>query len=334
MKHNIAVVGASGLVGRKILQLLDEFDIEINNLYLYSSAKSAGKIIKFKGNGYVLLELKQENLVSKKIDFALFSAGNSVSKEFAPMLAQSGAIVIDNSSYFRMQSDVPLIVPEVNPEAINTHKNIISNPNCSTIQAMVVLAPLHKRYKIKKLVFSTYQAVSGAGQKGCADLKNGIAGKENKFFPHPIFNNILPHIDVFYDDGYTKEEYKMINETRKILNDESIKITATAVRVPVFNCHSESVNVEFEKPCDINEIKQILTNSENVIVLDDFLNCSYPTPLQVTGKNEVFVGRIRKDFSVESGVNLWIVADNIRKGAATNAVQILKLLINKIIINN
>ncbi|MDD3397608.1 MAG: aspartate-semialdehyde dehydrogenase [Clostridia bacterium] len=329
MKHNIAVVGASGLVGRKILQLLDEFDIEINNLYLYSSAKSAGKIIKFKGNGYVLLELKQENLVSKKIDFALFSAGNSVSKEFAPMLAQSGAIVIDNSSYFRMQSDVPLIVPEVNPEAINTHKNIISNPNCSTIQAMVVLAPLHKRYKIKKLVFSTYQAVSGAGQKGCADLKNGIAGKENKFFPHPIFNNILPHIDIFYDDGYTKEEYKMINETRKILNDESIKITATAVRVPVFNCHSESVNVEFEKPCDINEIKQILTNSENVIVLDDFLNCSYPTPLQATGKNEVFVGRIRKDFSVESGANLWIVADNIRKGAATNAVQILKLLINK-----
>ena len=329
MKHNIAVVGASGLVGRKILQLLDEFDIEINNLYLYSSAKSAGKIIKFKGNEYVLLELKQENLVSKKIDFALFSAGNSVSKEFAPILAQSGAIVIDNSSYFRMQSDVPLIVPEVNPEAINTHKNIISNPNCSTIQAMVVLAPLHKRYKIKKLVFSTYQAVSGAGQKGCADLKNGIAGKENKFFPHPIFNNILPHIAIFYDDGYTKEEYKMINETRKILNDESIKITATAVRVPVFNCHSESVNVEFEKPCDINEIKQILTNSENVIVLDDFLNCSYPTPLQATGKNEVFVGRIRKDFSVESGANLWIVADNIRKGAATNAVQILKLLINK-----
>lgn len=329
MKYNIAVIGASGLVGRKILQLLDEFNIEINNLYLYSSAISAGKKIKFKEKNYVLLELTKENIIDKKLDFALFSAGNSVSKEYAPLLAEKGCIVIDNSSYFRMQKDVPLVVPEVNPEAINQHKNIIANPNCSTIQAMVALAPLHKQYKIKKLIFSTYQAVSGAGQKGCEDLKNGIAGKENKFFPHQIFNNVLPHIDMFFDDGYTKEEYKLINESKKILNDENIKITATAVRVPVSNCHSESVNVEFEKPCDINEIKQILSESKNVIVLDDVQNCSYPTPLQASGKNEVFVGRIRRDFSVNNGASLWIVADNLRKGAATNAVQILKLLINK-----
>lgn len=329
MSFNIAIVGASGLVGRKILQMLDEFNIEINNLYLYSSAKSAGSTISFKGKDYVLLELNKKNIADKKIDFALFSAGASVSKEFAPLFIKGGSIVIDNSSYFRMQDDVPLIVPEVNPEAMNSHKGLISNPNCSTIQAMPILAPLHKKYKIKRLVFSTYQAVSGAGQAGCEDLKNGISGVGNKFFPHPIFNNVLPHIDTFFDDGYTKEEYKLINETKKILNDDSIKITATTVRVPVFNSHSESVNVEFEKPFEINDIRQILLNFENVVVLDDVSNFSYPTPLQARGKNEVFVGRIRKDFSVESGVNLWIVADNIRKGAATNAVQILKLLINQ-----
>lgn len=329
MSYNIAVVGASGLVGRKILQLLDEFKIEIKELYLYSSQKSSGKIIKFKEKEYVLQELKKENILDKKIDFALFSAGASVSKEFAPVFIQNGCIVIDNSSHFRMQSDVPLIVPEVNPEAINNHKNLISNPNCSTIQAMPILSPLNKKYKIKRLIFSTYQAVSGAGKAGCEDLKNGIKGEQQKTFPHPIFNNVIPHIDTFFDDGYTKEEYKLINETKKILNDESIKITATAVRVPVFNCHCESVNVEFEKPFEINEVKKMLSNLENVIMLDDFKNFTYPTPLQAKGKNEVFVGRIRKDFSQPNAINLWIVADNIRKGAATNAVQILKLLIEK-----
>ena len=329
MSYNIAVVGASGLVGRKILQLLDEFKIEIKELYLYSSQKSSGKIIKFKEKEYVLQELKKENILDKKIDFALFSAGASVSKEFAPVFIQNGCIVIDNSSHFRMQNDVPLIVPEVNPEAINNHKNLISNPNCSTIQAMPILSPLNKKYKIKRLIFSTYQAVSGAGKAGCEDLKNGIKGEQQKTFPHPIFNNVIPHIDTFFDDGYTKEEYKLINETKKILNDESIKITATAVRVPVFNCHCESVNVEFEKPFEINEVKKMLSNLENVIMLDDFKNFTYPTPLQAKGKNEVFVGRIRKDFSQPNAINLWIVADNIRKGAATNAVQILKLLIEK-----
>lgn len=329
MSFNIAVVGASGLVGLEILKALDEFNIEINKLYLFSSKKSAGKVIKFKDENYALLELNKENILDKKIDFALFSAGSAVSEEFAPIFIQNGCVVIDNSSFFRMHDNVPLVVPEVNPEAINCHNNLISNPNCSTIQAMPVLAPLNKKYKIKRLVFSTYQAVSGAGKAGCEDLKNGIKGEKNKHFPHPIFNNILPHIDSFFEDGYTKEEYKLINETKKILNDDSIKITATAVRVPVFNCHCESVNVEFEQPSEIDDIKQILSNSEGIVLLDDFENFSYPTPLQAKGKNEVFVGRIRKDFSVKSGVNLWIVADNIRKGAATNAVQILKLLIDK-----
>lgn len=329
MSYNVAVVGASGLVGRKILQLLDEFKIEINELYLYSSKKSSGKIIKFKEKEYILQELKKENILDKKIDFALFSAGSSVSKEFAPVFIQNGCIVIDNSSHFRMQEDVPLIVPEVNSEAIHNHKNLISNPNCSTIQAMPILSPLNKKYKIKRLVFSTYQAVSGAGKAGCEDLKNGIKGEQQRTFPHPIFNNVIPHIDTFFDDGYTKEEYKLINETKKILNDASIEITATAVRVPIFSCHCESVNVEFEKPFEINEVRKLLSNAENVVVLEDFKNFSYPTPLQAKDKNEVFVGRIRKDFSHPNAINLWIVADNLRKGAATNAIQILKLLIKK-----
>ncbi|MDD2445635.1 MAG: aspartate-semialdehyde dehydrogenase [Clostridia bacterium] len=326
---NLAIIGASGLVGRKILEMLEEFNIQINNLYLFSSPKSAGKKIKFKGKEYSLIELNRENIENKKIDFALFSAGTNVSLEYAPIFVNLGAIVIDNSSYFRMKQNVPLIVPEVNPEALKNHKNIISNPNCSTIQAVAVLSPLHKLYKIKRIIFSTYQAVSGAGLSGIQDLKDGINGIKHKQFPHPIFNNILPHIDVFCVDGYTREEYKLINETKKILNDDSIKITATAARVPIFNCHCESLNIEFEKQCDISEIKKVLQNSEGIIVLDDTSKNVYPMPVTAVNKNEVFVGRIRQDPTVLSGVNLWIVADNIRKGAATNAVQILQLLIKQ-----
>ncbi|MDD4686348.1 MAG: aspartate-semialdehyde dehydrogenase [Clostridia bacterium] len=326
---NLAIIGASGLVGRKILEMLEEFNIQINNLYLFSSPKSAGKKIKFKGKEYSLIELNRENIENKKIDFALFSAGTNVSLEYTPIFVNLGAIVIDNSSYFRMKQNVPLIVPEVNPEALKNHKNIISNPNCSTIQAVAVLSPLHKLYKIKRIIFSTYQAVSGAGLSGIQDLKDGINGIKHKQFPHPIFNNILPHIDVFCVDGYTREEYKLINETKKILNDDSIKITATAARVPIFNCHCESLNIEFEKQCDISEIKKVLQNSEGIIVLDDTSKNVYPMPVTAVNKNEVFVGRIRQDPTVLSGVNLWIVADNIRKGAATNAVQILQLLIKQ-----
>lgn len=326
---NLAIIGASGLVGRKILEMLEEFNIKINNLYLFSSPKSAGKKIKFKGREYSLIELNRQNIENKKIDFALFSAGTNVSLEYAPIFVNLGAIVIDNSSCFRMKQDVPLIVPEVNPEALKNHKNIISNPNCSTIQAVAVLSPLHKLYKIKRIIFSTYQAVSGAGLSGIQDLKDGINGIKHKQFPHPIFNNILPHIDVFCVDGYTREEYKLINETKKILNDDSIKITATAARVPIFNCHCESLNIEFEKQCDISEIKKVLQNSEGIIVLDDTSKNVYPMPVTAVNKNEVFVGRIRQDPTVLSGVNLWIVADNIRKGAATNAVQILQLLIKQ-----
>jgi aspartate-semialdehyde dehydrogenase len=326
---NIAIVGASGLVGRKILGMLEEFDIKINNLYLYSSKKSAGKKIKFKGKEYSFIELNRQNIEDKEIDFALFSAGTNVSLEYAPIFANIGAIIIDNSSCFRMKQNVPLVVPEVNTEALKNHNNIISNPNCSTIQAVVVLSPLHKLYKIKRIIFSTYQAVSGAGLSGIQDLENGIFGIKHKQFPHPIFNNIIPHIDVFCVDGYTREEYKLINETKKILNDESIKITATAARVPIFNCHCESLNIEFEKQCDITEIKKVLQESEGIVVLDDTSNNVYPMPVSAVNKNEVFVGRIRQDPSVPSGINLWIVADNVRKGAATNAVQILQLLIKQ-----
>ncbi|MCL1982483.1 MAG: aspartate-semialdehyde dehydrogenase, partial [Clostridiales bacterium] len=283
----------------------------------------------FMGKSYAVEELTERSF-DKRIDIALFSAGGAVSKRYAPIAASSGAVVVDNSSAWRMDESVPLVVPEVNPGDIQWNKGIIANPNCSTIQAVVALKPLYDRYGIKRVVFSTYQAVSGSGVKGIADLENGLAGSgETVAYPHPIAGNCLPHIDVFLENGYTKEEMKMVNETRKILGDGSIAITATTVRVPVFNSHSESLNVELKTPFDIEDIKALLASSPGVVLQDDPENSVYPLARDASGRDEVFVGRVRRDFSVENGVNLWVVADNVRKGAATNAVQIAELLIEQ-----
>lgn len=326
-KINLAVVGATGMVGRTFLKVLEEKNLPIENFYVFASARSAGKTITFKGKEYVVEELNESSF-DRGIDIALFSAGGNTSEKFAPIAAKKGCIVIDNSSAWRMDPNVPLVVPEVNPEDIDKHNGIIANPNCSTIQAMVALKPLHDKYTIKRVVYSTYQAVSGAGMGGWSDLEEGLKGNEPKKFPHPIANNCLPHIDVFLDNGYTKEEMKMIKETRKILHAPDLKITATAVRVPVFNSHSESINLEFEKPFDIDELKAVLTNAPGVIVQDDVANNIYPLATNATGIDETLVGRIRRDESVENGVNLWVVADNIRKGAASNTIQIAEVIIN------
>ena len=328
-KFNVAVVGATGMVGGKFLEVLTERQLPVGNYYLFASAKSAGKKIDFMGKEHTVIELTKENVTALKgkVDFALFSAGAGVSKEFAPIFAEIGATVVDNSSQWRMYDDVPLVVPEVNPEDVKWNHGIIANPNCSTIQAVVALKPLYDKFGIKRIVYSTYQAVSGAGVAGYNDLKDGINGIAPKKFPRPIAYNMLPHIDVFMNDGYTKEEWKMIVETRKILHDQSLRVTATTVRVPVFYGHSESINVEFCKKCEKQDVVNALENFPGIIVMDDVKNNVYPTPLDAENHDEVFVGRIRMDESVDSGANLWVVADNIRKGAATNAVQIVELLI-------
>ena len=325
-KYNIAVVGATGMVGRTFLNILEEINLPVENYYLFSSARSAGTKLEFMGKDYIVEELTEASF-DRGIDIALFSAGGGTSKEFAPIAASKGCVVVDNSSAWRMDPEIPLVVPEVNPQDIKGHKGIIANPNCSTIQAVVALKPLHTKYRIKRIIYSTYQAVSGAGLGGYQDLENGLKGEAPKKFPHPIANNCLPHIDVFLPNGYTKEEMKMVNETRKILGDQSLRITATTVRVPVFNSHSESINVEFENQFDLEELKDVLAQAPGIVVEDDAEHNVYPMPLNAAGKNETFVGRIRRDESVENGVNLWVVADNIRKGAATNAVQIAQELI-------
>ncbi|MDD2215145.1 MAG: aspartate-semialdehyde dehydrogenase [Eubacteriales bacterium] len=326
-KPNLAVVGATGLVGSTLLKVLEERNFPFDNLYFMASAKSAGKRIAFKGKEYVVEELT-ENSFDKPIDIAFFSAGGSTSMKFAPIAASKGIVVVDNSSAWRMDPKVPLVVPEVNPQDVSWNNGIIANPNCSTIQAMVPLKPLHDKYKIRRIIFSTYQAVSGSGLKGIQDLKEGLAGNDiMKAYPHPIAGNCLPHIDSFLENGYTKEEMKMIDETKKILGDDSLRITATTVRVPVFDSHSESINLEFEKPFDLEEVKSLLKASPGCVVQDDLANNVYPLAREVAGKDQVFIGRIRRDESVENGLNLWVVADNIRKGAATNAVQIAELLI-------
>lgn len=324
-KLNVAVVGATGMVGRTILKILEERSFPINNLYLYASAKSKGTIVQFNNMEYTVEELTDSSF-DKDIDIALFSAGGDISKSYAPLAKQKGIVVIDNSSAWRMDKDVPLIVPEVNPQDIEWHNGIISNPNCSTIQVVVPLKPLHDAFKIKRIVYSTYQAVSGSGVGGIADLENGINGIANKKYPHPIAYNCIPHIDSFLDNGYTKEEMKMIEETIKILNDSSLKITATTVRVPVKNCHSVSVNIELEKPFEMQDVYNILNKSNGIVVQDNIDNNIYPMAITADGRDEVYVGRIRRDFSVENGLNLWVVADNVRKGAATNAVQIAELV--------
>jgi aspartate-semialdehyde dehydrogenase len=326
-KPNLAIVGATGLVGSTFLKVLEERDFPFENLYMMASAKSAGTTLNFKGKDYLVEELNEHSF-DKPIDIALFSAGGSASEKYAPIAAAHGTIVVDNSSAWRMDKNVPLVVPEVNANDILWNKGIIANPNCSTIQAVVALKPLHDKYVIKRIIYSTYQAVSGSGLKGINDLKEGLAGNNMlKAYPHPIANNCLPQIDVFLENGYTKEEMKMIQETHKILGDDSIKVTATTVRVPVYNCHSESINVEFENDFEIEEVKKLLASSPGIILQDDPKNSIYPLALDATGKDEVFVGRIRRDFSVDFGINMWVVADNIRKGAATNAVQIAEELI-------
>lgn len=325
-KYKIAVVGATGMVGRTFLKVLEERNLPVEEIYFFASSRSAGKTILFQEKDYVVEELTT-NSFDRGIDIALFSAGGSTSKEFAPIAASKGCVVIDNSSAWRMDPSVPLVVPEVNPEELLKNKGIIANPNCSTIQAVVALKPLHDKYVLKRVVYSTYQAVSGAGMGGWNDLENGLKGESPKKFTHPIAGNCLPHIDVFTESGYTKEEIKMVNETRKILGVPSLRVTATTVRVPVFNSHSESINVEFEKPFELDELKEALRSFPGIIIQDDPFNNLYPMPLTASGKDEVFVGRIRRDDSVENGVNLWVVSDNIRKGAATNAVQIAEKLI-------
>lgn len=324
---NLAIVGATGVVGKTFLSILEEEKIEINNLYLLASKRSVDKKIKFNNINYSVEELTEDSF-NRDIDIAFFSAGGEISKKFAPIAASKGCIVIDNSSAWRMDKDIPLVVPEVNAEDALINKGIIANPNCSTIQAVVVLKPLHDKYKIKRVVYSTYQAVSGAGNAAIEDLNEGVKGNPPKKFIYPIASNCIPQIDVFESNGYTKEEMKLINETRKILNCPDMPITATAVRVPVLHSHSESINIEFENEFDLSEIISTLENSSGVIVLNDIEKSIYPMAINASGRNEVFVGRIRRDESVQNGINIWVVADNLRKGAAYNAIQIALYLIN------
>lgn len=326
MSTKVAVVGATGVVGRMMIKVLEERKFPLDELVLFASKASAGKEMEFRGRKIKVRELNKENIKSAGVDYALFSAGSDVSRDYAPVFAECGAVAIDNSRYWRMDPKVPLVVPEVNPEAAFAHHGIIANPNCSTIQAVVALKPLHDKFKIKRIVYTTYQAVSGAGRQGLEDLKNGLEGLPPKKFPHPIACNIIPHIDTFDADGYTGEEMKMVHETRKILGDESLKITATTARVPVYYGHSESINIEFFKPVTRESALEALENAPGIVLRDDVSKNVYPMPLDCEGTDDVYVGRVRQDFSVESGLNIWVVADNIRKGAASNTVQIAELL--------
>ena len=325
-KYKLALVGATGLVGLTARKVLEEKNLPISEYVFFSSNRSAGTKINFSGKEYIVRELKEDSF-DEGFDFAIFSAGGETSKKYSPIAVSKGCTVVDNSSAFRMDENVPLVVPEVNPEDIKWNKGIIANPNCSTIQAVVPLKPLDDKYTIKRIVYSTYQAVSGAGKSGVDDLENGLKGLPPKKFPYTIANNCLPHIDVFEDNGYTKEEIKMINETRKILGKPDLKITATTVRVPVINSHSESINVEFENDFDLDQLKLLLKNYPGIVLEDDPSKNIYPLAQKANGTDSVYVGRIRRDYSVPFGINMWVVADNIRKGAATNAIQIVEKLI-------
>ena len=322
----VAVVGATGVVGTVMLELLDKRKFPVTEIIPVASERSIGNKIKFHGKEYSIVSLT--DAVEMKPDIALFSAGGSTSLEWAPKFAEKGTRVVDNSSAWRMDSTKKLIVSEVNSESLTEHDYIIANPNCSTMQMLVVLAPLHKKFKIKRLVISTYQSVSGTGKNAIDQLySERNDSKPEKVYPYSIDQNLLPHCDVFEEGGYTKEENKLINETRKILNDNSIQITSTAVRVPIELCHGESVNIEFEDDFKLEEVFSILRSSPGLIVEDDPDKNIYPMPINASNKDEVFVGRIRRDFSIKSGLNLWIVADNLRKGAATNTIQIAEKLI-------
>ena len=324
----VAVVGATGLVGTVMLKVLEERNFPLTELLPVASAKSAGKTIRFKGKDVKILTI--DEAIAAKPDIALFSAGGGTSLTEAPRFAEVGTVVIDNSSAWRMDPDKKLVVPEVNAHVLTKQDKIIANPNCSTIQMVVVLEPLHKKYGIKRVVVSTYQSVTGTGVKAVEQLMNerkGISGE--MAYPHTIDLNVIPHIDVFLENGYTKEEMKMIVETKKIMGDESIQVTATTVRIPVMGGHSESVNIEFEKDFDLAEVRQLLAQEAGIVVVDDPSNSKYPMPKDAHEKDEVFVGRIRRDESQANTLNLWIVADNLRKGAATNAVQIAEYLLAK-----
>lgn len=321
----LAIVGSTGLVGSEILKVLDERNFEYDELMLVASPRSVGKTISYKGKDYTVIGMG--DAVAAQPDIAIFSAGGSTSLEWAPKFAEVGTIVIDNSSAWRMSPNHKLVVPEINASAIKIDDRIIANPNCSTIQMVLALGPLHEKYGIKRVVVSTYQSVTGTGKAAVDQLMGERNGTDHdKVYPHTIDMNVLPHIDVFQENGYTKEEMKMINETKKILNDDSIHVTATCVRLPVMGGHSESVNVEFNSPCDLNEVKEILASTRGIVIQDDPANNIYPMPLTAHNKDEVFVGRLRVDESNPNSLNMWIVADNLRKGAATNAVQIAEYI--------
>ncbi len=334
-KFNVAVVGATGAVGNEMIRILEERDFPVQELRLLASERSEGKLLDFKGKPVVVQKLTKDSF--QGIDIALFSAGGGRSLEFCPAAAASGAVCVDNSSAWRMDPEVPLVVPEVNPDDVAKHtkKGIIANPNCSTIQMVVALKPLHDFAGIKRVVVSTYQAVSGSGQKAIDELRiqtgellNGRPAK-NEVYPHQIAFNCLPHIDLFLDNGYTKEEIKMVNETKKIMGDDNIQVTATTVRVPVFFGHSESVNVETGKKISVEKARELLSSFPGLKVLDDPSANVYPMPIDAAGQDLTYVGRIREDETIENGLNLWVVADNLRKGAATNAVQIAEILAEK-----
>ncbi len=332
--YEIAVVGATGAVGRRMLSTLEERDFPVAGLTALASARSAGQTLRYQGRSIEVRELSEDSF--RGIDIALFSAGGAVSRQYAPIAVESGCVVIDNSSAWRMEKGVPLIVPEVNPDALGGKPEIIANPNCSTIQMVVALKPIQDRYRIRRVVVSTYQSVSGSGQKAIKELEQQsravLDGKpiEKKVYPHQIAFNCLPHIDVFLDNGYSKEEMKMVNETRKILGDESIEVSPTTVRVPVFYSHSEAVYVETEQPMTAEEVKKLLSEFPGVRVVDVPEKNEYPLAVEATGKGEVVVGRIRKDLTRENAINFWVVSDNLLKGAALNAVQIAELLIKRV----
>lgn len=324
---SLAIVGATGVVGQKFLEVLAERKINIAKLVLFASERSEGTTITFKGIAYQVLALTEANILKHRVDFALFSAGSDVSLKFAPIFAKLKTLVIDNSAAWRMDANVPLVVPEVNPHDAFKHQYIIANPNCSTIQAVVVMKPLHNAYVIKRMVIATYQAVSGAGSKGIHDLKMQLPTGKTTKFPYQIYENVIPHIDVFLENGNTKEEEKIIQESRKIMGLPHLAISSTAVRVPVKNAHSEAINLEFEKPFELSDINTVLKKAPGVVVYDNPAKKEYPMPFLVDGKDEVYVGRIRRDDSIVNGLNLFVVGDNLRKGAATNAIQILELFV-------
>ncbi|TCP28046.1 aspartate-semialdehyde dehydrogenase [Tenacibaculum skagerrakense] len=329
----VAVVGATGMVGNVMLQVLKERNFNFTELYLVASERSVGKKVEFNGTTYSVIGL--QDAVNLKPDIALFSAGGNTSLEWAPKFAEVGTTVIDNSSAWRMNPNNKLIVPEINASELTENDKIIANPNCSTIQMVMALAPLHSKYKMKRLVISTYQSITGTGVKAVQQLENEVNGIQGETaYPHPIHKNALPHCDVFEEAGYTKEELKLTRETHKILNDPSIGITATAVRIPVVGGHSESVNIEFENDFDLTEVRKVLSQTPGVIVQDNIENNEYPMPLSAHGKDEVFVGRIRRDLSQPNSLNLWIVSDNLRKGAATNAIQIAEYLASENLIKS